>query len=769
MYKLVILILFMSMGIQTRASEVLFTQDSPGQYSLSGPAQINKTYSLELDEGIFFIRFQEVIASAMGDTYIGLINDDPNSHASLTMVNGIADLNFWNDSLSVYSVYLGGGLYNFITTSGYELHNESCSVNVEDGHSQVSFGQENLRIAATDPVVDVMILYTPLAKEKAGGRDAIVARIVTAINNANRNYKNSKVNTRLRLVHTRETLDDEDGNLPRDLTSLIKGDDGRYDEVYNLRNYAAADLVGLFTGKDNANTYGYAQIPTDPAGQANRCFSVNFYNTAGGVFPHEVTHNFGCQHNKSLGGAKLYSYSFGHSWNDNGTKRGSLMSYIGRRVPLLSSPEVMHNGNPTGVANEADNVRTVNRFGSVVEAYRKAKILVDLKVNLSIEGNELSIVLDNLRNEDLPVFDLDFITPQSVSVVSVSGASYDAQQNNLKVNGLSAQMSKTLKVVLESSNDINGQVWVEFNAVPSEYVDFDFYNDKKSIQIDLKGGGVIEDPVADINDLEVLAQNCTSVLLTWSDVTGEEGYRVRRKESSAGSYSILEDLPAGAESYTDQTVAEGVDYTYMVRPMKSGNAVAVSNTPSIEIPACEPDVLEPEISFQGIEVGQVLSGEKVIKTFAFDPNYGNDHGDGVERIAYQIFDAKDLSSQLDIFFMYEAPFYWNLNTENYANGDYQIRAGVKSLDGENKWTVLNIKISNVITGIAGKSSENNFKAFPNPTQGNLNLTHSVSWKLFNLTGKLIMDGKSDKVDMTELTKGMYFLEAEGVRLKVLKK
>lgn len=766
MHKLLTIILIMSMVLQAYASELLFIQEPSGQYSFSGSVQLNTNYILELDNSIYSIRFQEIIASEMGDTYMGLVNEDPNSQVSLTAVNGIADFNFWNDTLSVYSVYRGDGLYAFSSSEGAELHNENCSVNAVEQYDQLHLGYENLRTIAVDPVVDVMILYTPLAKEKAGGRDAIVARIVTAINNANRNYKNSKVNTRLRLVHTRETQDDEDGNLPRDLTSLIKGDDGRYDEVYALRNYAGADLVGLFTGKDNANTYGYAQIPTDPAGQANRCFSVNFYNTAGGVFPHEVTHNFGCQHNKSLGGAKLYSYSFGHSWNDNGTKRGSLMSYIGRRVPLLSSPEVMHNGNPTGVANEADNVRTMNRFGSVVEGYRAAKTLIDLKVSLSMNSNELSILLENLQSEDMSSFELDLKTPQGVQIGTFSGASYDAAKQVLKVNGLAGKQRKTVKVNLSSNTNVTGKLLVEFNTVPNGYVDFDYYNDKSNIQIDLQGGS---ESIADISDLKVVVENCSTAVLKWTDVNGEEGYRVRRKETSGGNYSVLMDLPANATSYTDHTVSEGMNYTYMVRPMKAGTAVAVSNTPSIKISACEPEVLEPEISFQGIGEDQVLSGEEIIKTLAFDPNYGNVHGDGIERIAYQIFDLKNLSSNLDIFFVYEAPFYWNLNTENYANGDYQIRAGVKSLDGETKWTVLNVKIRNVITGIAGNSNENNFKAFPNPTQGNLNLPHSVSWKLFNLTGKLIMDGKSDEVDMTKLTKGMYFLEAEGVRLKVLKK
>ena len=94
--------------------------------------------------------------------------------------------------------------------------------------------------------------------------------------------------------------------------------------------------------------------------------------------------------------------------------------------------------------------------------------------------------------------------------------------------------------------------------------------------------------LTDINDLTLTSPSCTSVSLSWSDVSGEEGYRIRRKTATT-NYIILADVPANTTSYVDETAEENTTYQYMVRPMKGGVAVAVSNSPQILTEACITD------------------------------------------------------------------------------------------------------------------------------------------------------------------------------------
>ncbi len=91
-----------------------------------------------------------------------------------------------------------------------------------------------------------------------------------------------------------------------------------------------------------------------------------------------------------------------------------------------------------------------------------------------------------------------------------------------------------------------------------------------------------------ITDLALTSTSCKSVNLAWSDVSGETGYRIRRKTATT-DYVTLADLPANSKSYVDATAAEQATYQYMVRPMQGGIEAAVSNTPQILTAACATD------------------------------------------------------------------------------------------------------------------------------------------------------------------------------------
>lgn len=91
---------------------------------------------------------------------------------------------------------------------------------------------------------------------------------------------------------------------------------------------------------------------------------------------------------------------------------------------------------------------------------------------------------------------------------------------------------------------------------------------------------------SDINDLAASSVACDAVTLTWSDVNGETAYRVRRKLASAATFTTLTDVGANVTTYTDNSVAENTSYTYQVRPVVSGTAVATSNQPQVDTPPC---------------------------------------------------------------------------------------------------------------------------------------------------------------------------------------
>lgn len=92
--------------------------------------------------------------------------------------------------------------------------------------------------------------------------------------------------------------------------------------------------------------------------------------------------------------------------------------------------------------------------------------------------------------------------------------------------------------------------------------------------------------ITNIDDLQAIPESCESVMLTWSDLNYETGYRVRRKLLSDEVYSNLGDVEQNGTTYLDNTVVEGEDYIYMVRPLVDGQAVALSNLGEVKTPPC---------------------------------------------------------------------------------------------------------------------------------------------------------------------------------------
>ncbi len=92
---------------------------------------------------------------------------------------------------------------------------------------------------------DLLVVFTPAARQAAGGPNGITSLIQLGVNEANLAYQNSGIIPRLRLVHTAEVSYVESGNIGTDLGRLQNPADGIMDEVHQLRDTYAADFVKI--------------------------------------------------------------------------------------------------------------------------------------------------------------------------------------------------------------------------------------------------------------------------------------------------------------------------------------------------------------------------------------------------------------------------------------------------------------------------------------------------------------------------------------------
>ena len=262
--------------------------------------------------------------------------------------------------------------------------------------------------------IDVLVMYTPIAMNAAGGVAAIVNEIELAVAVANVSYERSGIDTRLNLVHCALTDYAEDGSYLEHLERLHRQFDGYMDEVHGLREEHAADLVSLFV--DDGENCGQAfRLPFKTLGFAQFAFSVTTWYCAAGLksFAHEIGHNQGCCHDRENGCERpIYDHAYGHRFvGDSGSEWRTVMAYLpGERIHNFSNPDVLYDGQPTGVADgpeAANNALTINNTRFVVACFRRSILCpADLDGDGRVGVSDLIAVLAAWGNKGGPE-DLD--------------------------------------------------------------------------------------------------------------------------------------------------------------------------------------------------------------------------------------------------------------------------------------------------------------------------------------------------------------------------
>ncbi|MDE2822841.1 MAG: M12 family metallo-peptidase, partial [Chloroflexota bacterium] len=257
--------------------------------------------------------------------------------------------------------------------------------------------------------IDVMVVYTPAAKHREGGRAAIEALIDLYVAETNQAYANSGAVQRIRLVHREEVNYTE--HYDRDLDRLIGVSDGYMDHVHVLRDQYAADLVHLVTVTGNYCGVAFS----DTVGDASEGFAITVSSCGAMTFAHELGHNMGLRHDRHTeGGGRGSNFGYvNQRMFDEGAPESArwrtIMAYSNQCgevggfycpwIANFSNPKVIHNGDPmgvpvdhpsTGVDGPADAVGTLNETRKVVANYRKRSTVPAPRVGLALSPYWLS-------------------------------------------------------------------------------------------------------------------------------------------------------------------------------------------------------------------------------------------------------------------------------------------------------------------------------------------------------------------------------------------
>ena len=243
----------------------------------------------------------------------------------------------------------------------------------------------------TDVTIDVLVVYTPAAREEAGGTAAINAVIDLMVAETNQAYAESGVGHRVALAEKSEVSYTEVGPS-RDIDRLADPSDGYMDEVHTLRDRVGADLVHLIF-KDEGYPFGGIANLGGP-------FGLTCQHCGGDTFAHELGHNMGLLHDRyqahhnegELSSHPAYGYV-----NQRGLEKGAtlssawatIMAYptqcddnyrVCPRVLRFSNPRQSLRGDPLGVpygaggsdpvTGPADAAAVLNATGPAVASWR---------------------------------------------------------------------------------------------------------------------------------------------------------------------------------------------------------------------------------------------------------------------------------------------------------------------------------------------------------------------------------------------------------------
>ncbi len=219
------------------------------------------------------------------------------------------------------------------------------------------------------PIVDMLVVYTPRARQNAGGQSAIEATIVGAVAQANAGNQASGVPIEFRLVHVAETNYNELGTS-QDLGRFRNPTDGHMDEVHALRDDYGADLMHLVTDPASPSFCGVGYLMTNlSTGFSSSAFAVTVRTCIPNhTFTHEAGHNMGSHHDPANAGNALYAYSYGYRTPDNAYR--TIMAYApGQRVNRWSGPNVQYQGYTMGVAQTQDNALSLANAAATISQF----------------------------------------------------------------------------------------------------------------------------------------------------------------------------------------------------------------------------------------------------------------------------------------------------------------------------------------------------------------------------------------------------------------
>ncbi len=244
---------------------------------------------------------------------------------------------------------------------------EFSTIEKETLHEDYSFLDDDnfMPLSNNDEVITVMVVYTSDAASYAGD---IHGLIQLAVDEANQGYDNSSITIDLELVHTYQ-VNYTEYTFSVDHHRLKGTSDGNMDEIHQLRDQYAADVVVLIS-----NLRNFCGLADVWQGDESKAFGVVSWTCATGSysFAHEIGHIQGAAHNPE--NAQNTTFAYGHGYYYEPDSWRTIMSYVCPTdcaiISYWSNPDIFYNGIAMGNTTTHDNARVLDETSNIIASFR---------------------------------------------------------------------------------------------------------------------------------------------------------------------------------------------------------------------------------------------------------------------------------------------------------------------------------------------------------------------------------------------------------------
>lgn len=230
---------------------------------------------------------------------------------------------------------------------------------------------------STPTNVDVMVAYTAASEADVPQGSTMATEIELAIEDANAAYEASGLALRLTMVGPNTRYEYTESGFQTDVDRLTATNDGHLDGVHALRDQHHADAVVLMVHESKYCGLASGIQDTISTSFADEAFALVNLGCASSnhSFVHELGHLMGARHDP---GVDSSGTAYAHGLADAAHGFRTVMAYRdvceaqGKscpRIGMFSSPNLSHDGHPTGTATN-DNVRRLDETRLTVSRFR---------------------------------------------------------------------------------------------------------------------------------------------------------------------------------------------------------------------------------------------------------------------------------------------------------------------------------------------------------------------------------------------------------------